>query len=175
MLPAGRLSNHGYTVKWGFFSGVCTGSFQLPFEQSCALIADAVRKMEENIAQVSSHCDDLENIESAVNQLGAATVHVYPRHGHEYFWKDCPVINFAKHDLEGGHSYYSCDYVFEERAHKIEAYDKSFGFSSPAHWVHFLNCKYAAHLRKQNSQRRDWVTWQKNRLANWAPKPLTPR
>lgn len=25
-LPKGRLSNHGYTVEWGFFSGTCFGA-----------------------------------------------------------------------------------------------------------------------------------------------------
>ena len=34
-LPGNRLASHGYTVRWGFFSGVCSGSNQLPLEQSC--------------------------------------------------------------------------------------------------------------------------------------------
>lgn len=34
-LPGGRLASHGYTVRWGFFAGVCSGSNQLPLEQSC--------------------------------------------------------------------------------------------------------------------------------------------
>jgi hypothetical protein len=33
-LPGGLLATHGYTVRFGFFSGVCDGSNQLPFEQS---------------------------------------------------------------------------------------------------------------------------------------------
>ena len=31
-LPSGMLSLHGYTVQWGFFSGICGGANALPFE-----------------------------------------------------------------------------------------------------------------------------------------------
>ena len=34
-LPGGRLASHGYTIRWGFFAGVCSGSHQLPLEESC--------------------------------------------------------------------------------------------------------------------------------------------
>jgi hypothetical protein len=34
MLPEGRLSLHGYTVRWGFFEGVCQGAAHPPLEVS---------------------------------------------------------------------------------------------------------------------------------------------
>ena len=34
-LPGGRLASHGYTVRWGFFSGICAGTNHLPLEESC--------------------------------------------------------------------------------------------------------------------------------------------
>ncbi len=37
-LPAGRLSKQGYTVDWGFFSGVCPGALAEPLETSRALL-----------------------------------------------------------------------------------------------------------------------------------------
>lgn len=41
-LPRGRLAAHGYTTKWGFFSGTCSGSHHLPFEQSKNLIDSCI-------------------------------------------------------------------------------------------------------------------------------------
>ena len=41
-LPEGRLANHGYKVEHrgcgGYFQGVCMGSENLPYEESCELI-----------------------------------------------------------------------------------------------------------------------------------------
>ena len=41
-LPNGVLSQHGYTVDWGFFSGVCGGAKALPYEQSCDLVKESI-------------------------------------------------------------------------------------------------------------------------------------
>lgn len=43
-LPKGKLSLHGYTVAYGFFSGICTGARELPFELSCDLVKGAVAR-----------------------------------------------------------------------------------------------------------------------------------
>ena len=37
-LPAGSLSKHGYTVEWGYFSGVCPGAHELPLEQDRSVL-----------------------------------------------------------------------------------------------------------------------------------------
>lgn len=37
-LPKGRLSNHGYTVDWGFFQGVCSGAKALPLEEDRSVL-----------------------------------------------------------------------------------------------------------------------------------------
>jgi len=37
-LPSGVLSNHGYTVEFGWFNGTCQGAKHLPFEQSKELV-----------------------------------------------------------------------------------------------------------------------------------------
>ena len=37
-LPGGALSIHGYTKRWGFFSGSCPGSRHLPFELDASLL-----------------------------------------------------------------------------------------------------------------------------------------
>lgn len=36
--PGGRLAKHGYDVQYGFFNGICRGSHELPYEESCDLL-----------------------------------------------------------------------------------------------------------------------------------------
>lgn len=38
---SGMLAKHGYTTRWGFFSGTCSGSGHLPLQVSCDLIKDS--------------------------------------------------------------------------------------------------------------------------------------
>lgn len=44
-LPNGRLSNHGYTVDWGFFNGTCGGSKELPLEQDRTILDTTVKSL----------------------------------------------------------------------------------------------------------------------------------
>lgn len=37
-LPKNLLAQHGYSVDWNMFQGVCSGSKELPYEKSCELI-----------------------------------------------------------------------------------------------------------------------------------------
>jgi len=50
-LPSGVLSQHGYTVDWGFFSGVCGGAKHLPYEQSCDLVKESIGWAEDALAK----------------------------------------------------------------------------------------------------------------------------
>ncbi|MGR8918002.1 MAG: hypothetical protein ACU85V_00165 [Gammaproteobacteria bacterium] len=49
----GLLAKHGYSVEWGYFSGECRGSDELPLEVS----TDVAREV---IAGVAAHCEKLE-------------------------------------------------------------------------------------------------------------------
>jgi hypothetical protein len=188
-LPGGNLSKHGYTKRWGFFSGVCHGAGYLPFEVSKDQIAGAVVAVESKIAAVESEIADLENILSAVNSGDEAMANEYVGNS-RYCWEKVRVINFkvqeypASGSCEAFVTYKADSQIIRKDGYgenakyfqprDINAYSECFNLSSVRHWVHFLNCKYAKHLRSQNSARRDWVKWQQDRLANWAPKPLTP-
>lgn len=45
-LPAGILSSHGYTVDWGYFSGVCFGAREKPLETSRAVLDEHMQALE---------------------------------------------------------------------------------------------------------------------------------
>lgn len=192
LLPDGVLSKHGYTVKWGFFSGVCHGSGYLPFEQSKDQIAAAVAAVETTIAEVEVTIAQLEDINSEVNGKHTAWSNIYHRGGH-YAWEQVEVVEFAGTKYESGSTNYCASIkrklTEEDKRYRlprtrvdgdsvvesINAYDKSWHLASVRHWVHFLNCKYADSLRKGNDSRRAWVAWQGKRVAEWSVKPLTPR
>jgi hypothetical protein len=178
MLPGGSLSKHGYTKRWGFFSGVCPGAGHQPFELSKDAIEPAIANVRRVIAEVEAEIDALENLDSEVNAKPVAWHHTYKRYG--YVWEQVPVVDFASKAYDSGTLYSASVQVTEvspDKIHRnrIEAYGAAWKLSSLRHWVHFLNEKYAKHLRAQNGGRRDWVRWQEDRLKNWAPKPLTPR
>lgn len=47
-LPKDVLAKHGYKIKHGFFSGICIGAGELPFEESCDLVSDSWRTPNHN-------------------------------------------------------------------------------------------------------------------------------
>ncbi len=54
------MAKHGYTVDWGFFSGVCSGAGEQPMEES-TVFADATikRLMESHIPSIQKSIDQL--------------------------------------------------------------------------------------------------------------------
>ncbi len=178
LLPGGKLSNHGYTVKWGFFSGICSGAGRLPFELSTDAIQPVVDGVKATILAVEAEIAALEDLNSDVNGASKAWHNTY-RDG--YVWELVPVVDFQAKPLSGGGACYHVANVLVknrkgvEQAQSIETYSQSFELTSVRHFVHFLNRKRAKFLRGQNSARRDWVRWQAERLAGWQLKELKAR
>lgn len=48
-LPGGKLAKHGYTTRWGFFSGVCRGAGHLPYEQSCDMLRELLPTVRDSV------------------------------------------------------------------------------------------------------------------------------
>lgn len=65
-LPNGKMSLHGYTVDHGYFSGVCQGAKELPFELSCALI-------KKFIVSAKAHLASIEATQHALRQPATST------------------------------------------------------------------------------------------------------
>jgi hypothetical protein len=186
MLPGGVLSNHGYTVKWGFFSGICAGAGHLPFEQSKDAIAGVVASVEAQIKKVEAEIAELENKDSEINGKDEAWKHCYNSYM-GYTWKTVKLVEFERRNIyadQPGHepAFYCYIKTLEDtkdrlgrpaRPERLDIYD--FKPESVRDFAHYLNCKYAKTLRSQNASRRQWITWQQGRLANWAPKPLKER
>ena len=184
LLPEGVLSKHGYTVKWGFFSGVCSGSGRLPFEQSTDAIEAQVTAVKAQIVATKAEIAKIEDLADPVNDGSSVWAHVYAGYG--YQWVKSRLVDLSAKVHETFKSS-TCSYLLlapirgdRDLRHlspaKIEAYDDGLRLHTLPEWARFQNRKYAeAVLKKSNSQRDQWLSWQFERLLKWAPAPLTPR
>ena len=169
-LPGGKLAKHGYSVQWGFFSGVCQGSGHDPFEVSKDRIDAAIQR-----ALVES--GELEDRAIALDRPATepvATCRVYrsqrecqnrferpgyvwitgrieprpPRHGMRFVVVD-----------DSGREFY----VHTERAS-----------DSPLEAATWNNQMFAREVIARSRKLREYAAWQRERIEAWEPQPLRP-
>lgn len=58
--PNGVLSNHGYTVENGYFSGSCHGSHELPFEVDREVLGQVIQEFSDYIEANRKHMIDVD-------------------------------------------------------------------------------------------------------------------
>lgn len=185
LLPGGFLAKHGYTVKWGFFSGVCPGSGRRPFEISTDAIADAIVGVKQGIKNTQAEIAAIEDLNNPVNDGTKVWKRIYAQH--EYRWVKVSLHGFSIDRTSYSLPTSECSYTTLDPVHnyrtgkterlsgKIEAYDGAWKMQSQQEWARFLNRKYAAELAQNVARRESWLKWQEERVASWAPAPLTPR
>jgi hypothetical protein len=169
-LPSGVLAKHGYTLKFGFFSGTCWGSDALPFEQSKDLIEGAIARATKRAAELDLEAAEFERPATAPK----ARAHVYkdraqcePYEKPGYAWVDGTIEARRMH---GG-------YRFAIITAKGHAFGVSDGYNYDATEVDVAthnNREWAQQLRKWAQDAREYAEWQKGRIANWQPKELDP-
>lgn len=169
-LPGGGLSKHGYTTRWGFFSGVCRGAHHLPFEQSKDLIEDAIAYALTEAVETNKRAQALR--QPATEPV--ATCQVYREHsqcksyeksGYAWVKGAIKMADKTRHGLnhvvvaEDGREYYVHADGWRDEPLAVATYN---------------NASYARHLDKQAEQMRQYADWQRNRIANWQPQELRP-
>lgn len=190
LLPSGHLSKHGYTVKWGFFEGVCHGAGRLPFEQSTDAIAEVIASVERGVAATEAEIAAIEDLGNLVNDGNNVWVHIYEtgrRSG--YRWVKARLHDLTTDTATYGQPLSACQYTTHDKffhlkarneaapvSERVEAHDEAWKMHTLAEWARFLNRKYAQSvLAKANAERRSWLAWQQKRVAEWKPEPLIPR
>lgn len=158
MLPGGKLAKHGYTVDYGYFSGTCRGSDELPFEVS----KDVAEKA---LAGAVDHHARLIASAKAVPLAGYEDGTVMAR-----FERPVPGQRFkTKSSWEKGRI----------DTHLVIAV--SDGFKQP-HRVYALGAEvvkamqksWADTFRREALQLEAYIDWQQERCASWAPAELQP-
>lgn len=176
-LPGGRLAQHGYTVEWGFFEGVCPGTGGLPYEVSTDLIEASIA----NAEQAALHADTA----AATLLADAAPTHVW-----EYQHIPATWTNRKASARWNRHAIADLDVRRDERTGGVSLYtveDKPRGFYTIQHGYAYsidnndvhavarhLNAKRAAAYIKHADQLRRYADWQRARIADWKPADLTP-
>ena len=166
-LPGDRLAKHGYTTRWGFFSGVCRGSGYLPFELSTDQVARYVRESQDAILGIE------EDIAGLASETSVAWVNEYVR-GAGYRWIRVNV--FAEKWRPNPASDYEAERYYYHAAQHGEEPKKVFltvySFTNLFEVVKGLNDKRINLLRSQIADHRRYIAWQQERIANWAPSEL---
>jgi len=162
-LPGGRLSNHGYTVEWGFFSGICRGSGALPFELSADLIRGAIDNAK---AQIEEARDELGHLKTQSERLHyRAWAYRYGRYG----WVIIPADELNV--IDEGEGYSSVWIVIEGEKLPDQLFFR--GSLSDAIITHNNEPHgWAGALRHRIAGLENHIEWQEKRLASWAPGEL---
>jgi len=168
-LPGELLSKHGYTVRWGFFSGTCPGSRHLPFEVSTDLIDGA-------IASALSQADDLEKQAADLQRPAIepmATCRVYRTSQHCQYGEK-PGYVWVKGKIEPRSPWHGMRFVVITDNGR-EFYVHAAGYNDTERDVATHNNRqYAESLLKRAAQMRDYAAWQEDRIKDWKPQPLRP-
>jgi hypothetical protein len=178
MLPAGVLAKHGYTTKWGFFSGVCQGSGSKPFEQATNLIEASMREQREEsarlLADASVYESGTNSDEMMVNVYIGASFNRRQESG--YRWKKATLTVVESHRVDD-RIYHSINATYEISGSngKVETKQVVRATRDVDAELQALRVEYAKELRRQAAQRSQYADWQEARIANWQEAPLTPR
>jgi hypothetical protein len=180
-LPGGLVAQHGYTLEYGFFNGVCWGSKKLPYEVTCEDLKPA---REHAIARAAELRDRAEQLRAAdYSGTNKAWVHVYRspswdrgnRHG-GYEWKEVELIATPKESRDGSYKWVEYSYHVEiggkTVGNRIDLYgvDKD----DKAAVIRHLNGKFGENHDKLALQADQYVKWAQDRIDGWKPVELTP-
>jgi len=166
-LPDGLLSLHGYTTKYGFFQGTCSGARSLPFEKSKDLIEEFIKAAQESIAENTAIAEELESRSTGKAWHQKYRSHRECEYGQKsgYYWIEEPIMEHTRED--GFKSLRFESEMDNKRAPAI--YEKTIEEATLA-----CNKRYAQKYRKMIAQAEQYIIWQKDRIANWKPQELTP-
>ncbi len=175
-LPEGVLSKHGYTTRWGFFSGTCTGSGSLPYEQSFDLIARFVALAEAKLADLEAFRARL--LETPAEGTTSAWVNVYRRGTFHmkahHAWIELPLTFTAHTAREGDFRWLTVTYEHPDslKAEPVPFY--GLHTDNPLDYVRSANQKRAQALEPEIAQVERYIAWQAKRVADWKETPLLP-
>lgn len=171
-LPGGQLSKHGYTKRWGFFSGVCRGAHHLPFEQSIDQIERYIAESVEDVAALRSR------IESLTTETKRAWILIRVREGyrtHQTFHFVAVTEREVTFETQHGKSSYTAHGFDDPTTGEWTDLRKDntvYGAVSVADAVRELNNREIHKLAAMVDQHEGYIAWQRERIQNWKPTEL---
>ena len=184
-LPGGKLSLHGYTVAWGFFSGTCDGARELPYELSCDYCKTCIVRA---TAQRNSVLDAAKHYRRVITEAVADTLTVSLGRNKQTFktiHKDLHNVVITAVERKSAHS----DYTFtdlnvtfehdgETKTINLRDNDQCLSYrheiTTALEAAQFLNEQEAKGCDHRAAQILGYIKWQEERVANWVLRELTP-
>ncbi len=179
------MAQHGYTVEFGFFNGVCFGSKKLPFEVDKTVSEQMVRTVDETILRLRKEIASLKS-----HPLKDGKVWKY-----EYF----RAAGFGRGKRDGGYKWitvevkleateygWTAQYLMPEDIHRGVVISKGgwkrydvFGMYKSEYPTEFsmlvgLNDSYVRHLEKNVDELLAYIEDRRQRNAVWKVEPLIP-
>lgn len=173
-LPNGLLSKHGYTVEWGFFSGECYGSGNLPFEVSKYMIDDSIRRATQQRDETLGLSDEYkagrldDGIKAWVHAYYSSTGYGRNLIRGGYRWQQVDVVPVEK-GMRGRFMY------LDDNGKKIHIETYDYTIESLEQTRVHMNKQHAEYsLDKRVVDLNRYIAWQQQRIENWSPVALTP-
>jgi len=174
-LPAGSLSKHGYTIEYGWFSGVCTGAHHLPYEQDCSLIKGAVNATKAAKKRVQ---DQIKELKTTTEYVWVHVYYGYRIHTNGkggYVWEKHGKADIQT-DERGrkyvmGHLYPEGTVPSQLNTCSIGEYQYTGTLKDKIIYQNSLKIK---DLERQIDQMNVYIKWQEERIKNWKLAELEP-
>ena len=175
-LPGGGLlSLHGYEVRWNSFQGTCPGSRNLPYEQSCDLLAGEVKRQQATVVRLAAWANEIASgknvfvIEHAPSPKGYGYANVsiereltpseYEIIATKYSgWTSFKLVWTT---IERGN--------LKAKQRVIDAHD----VRSADALIAYANSAKIASINANIDSRKQYIQWLKARITNWKLRDLT--
>lgn len=186
-LPNGLLSNHGYKVTHGFFSGICRGAKFLPFEVSHDQVSRYIAEAKSHRKDLLAYCHELRTKVTTLAQVRNYEMDPYS-HRSSYRIREVEVQATSR-VVDYGPSYGGPTEVFDffyvapgfrkggaDETHRIDVpYNVTPRLTTVEAVASLLNAKRADTIEATEVKNlTNYIKWQQERVANWKPGTLLP-
>jgi hypothetical protein len=161
-LPSDVLAQHGYTVDWSMFNGVCGGSKHPPYELSSNLI-ETIRP---NIRQqIQETIDRIAELRGRTGTTAYRRLYLNKPHAKSgaYYWEEVEFIT-----KEGKYNRQGIRHECKDNFNTCLPLGLSLEELARDSDEKYIS---AVLIRRQN-QLEEYLSWCDKRIVNWVKKPL---
>jgi hypothetical protein len=152
-LPNKLLSNHGYTVDWNIFNGICPGSRNQPYESSCELIKIQIPRVHQQIAELTNLIQQITDRSGAIGWKRLFEDSRYQWQEVEFTLENHWIGYRTKNITENQHVFASGDTA------------ETFARRSDRHYIDRI-------LVPRLNALREYLQWCEKRVGKWTLQPL---
>ena len=169
---SGGLAQHGYTTKWGFVLGTCSGANWKPVEISSEMMEVAIHEAAAQVAKLEEEASQV----AAGDAGDFVQVRMRNYNGSPDFWVRMVADHGDEIEVESSPHAFG-RFNSETNVRENPRFARRRISSAAFHKVDEPiadNGGYVRNLRGRAAQIDKYLAWQRDRLANWTPGELVP-